>query len=53
MDNLKESFTIIKVITTRKIILKMTFLCHAIHMYGLLFKKSYNETLINNIISLI
>ena len=32
MNNLKESFTIMKAITTRKTTLKMTILCHAIHI---------------------
>ena len=32
MNNLKESFTVMKAITTRKTILKMTILCHAIRM---------------------
>ena len=47
MNNLKESFTIVKAITTRKTTLKMTILCHAIRMYGMLFKKPYNKPLIN------
>ena len=38
MSNLKESFTVMKAIT-RTTILKMTTLCHAIHMY-VLFKKT-------------
>ena len=32
MNNLKESFTIMKTITTGKTTLEMTFLCHAIRM---------------------
>ena len=32
MNNLKDSFTIMKAITTRKTTLKMTILCHAIRM---------------------
>ena len=44
MNNLKESFTIMKAITTRKTTLKMTILCHAISM---LFKNPYNTPLIN------
>ena len=47
MNNLKESFTFMKAITTRKTTLKMTILCQAIRMYGMLFKKPYNKPLIN------
>ena len=36
MNNLKDSFTIMKTRTT----LKMTTLCHAIRMYGMFFNKS-------------
>ena len=32
MNNLKESFNIMKAITTRKTTLKMTILCHAIRI---------------------
>ena len=40
MNNLKESFTIVKAITTTTATLKMTILCHAIRMQGMLFKKA-------------
>ena len=39
MNNLKESFTIVKAITTTAT-LKITILCHAIRMQGMLFKKA-------------
>ena len=40
MNNPKESFTIMKGITTRTTILNMTTLYHAIRMEGMLFKKA-------------
>ena len=39
MNNLKDSFTVMKVITTRTTILKMATLCNAIRMFGM-FKKA-------------
>ena len=48
MNNLKESFTIMKAITTRKTILKMTILCHAIRICKVCcLKRPYNKPLIN------
>ena len=47
MNDLKESFIIMKAITTRTTKLKMTILCHAVCMLGMLFKTSYNKPLIN------
>ena len=47
MNGLKESFIIMKAITTRTTTLKMTILCHAVCMLGMLFKTSYNKPLIN------
>ena len=49
MNNLKESFTIMKAITTRTTILKMTILCHAIYVCKVYCLKNgpYNKPLIN------
>ena len=48
MNNLKESFTIVKAITTRTTTLKMTILCHVIRTCKVCcLKKPYNKPLIN------